>query len=189
MDVKRIMTNRLPNLIVLSQLLLPARTGIHELRAIHAQLINRAGARDSVLVKGLYVLGFTQVEIAFGDTLSYILNRNPGLLTFQKLEFDREALFNTALVQELLENQANRTVNKLARGRIEELFQKLLEYTQISLPNDALVNTLNEFRERRNLILHRAPMPATNGYPQKLFGKRKLRGSPQLQRQQQILMP
>ncbi len=144
------------DLLILEEVLKPTETAIAVLSEIIEEL--KSGSQSAVVLAGLYVLAVSQLEIAITDTIRYILKRNPWKMNFGSLTLGREKLLDTELVRELLELHADDLVQKWTYRHSEDLLldrlYKIADIPERSLESNVVI--IQEFKKRRNEILHRS---------------------------------
>lgn len=112
-------------------------------------------ANDELVIQGLFILLISFFENMMSDALSYFLQQFPEKIPKEKYRIDKKLVIESLYPKNIISNIAEQEISELTYKSIKEFLEKFVDYLALEITfDDKQLNTLNEIKETRNLLLH-----------------------------------
>lgn len=147
------MDKKKPILLFFENLIEPIQTTKVELDVIENEM---ALLSRDFLRKGVFAYIFALFESSLSDCLKRYLSELPSKLPIQDLSMKnrKEDLIKGTFTYKLLESMIDDYIIKISYGTTKTFLAKFCELLSIDNVSNAFSDSLNEKKERRNLLLH-----------------------------------
>lgn len=103
------------------------------------------------VIQGLFVLGISQFEVMITEILINYFKWIPSKLDIKEVKFSKDEFLNDDLVN----LQIDKSINSLSYKKLNEVMEFFFKVLSIDCSyNKQQINSIIEFKETRNLLLH-----------------------------------
>lgn len=145
--------NNLPTLFIVDRLLKPLHLAEERVQTIRNEL---ASVKDGTLAyRGLFVVMVGAFEVMMTDMLKYFYRKFPQKFN-KEVKVDKDSVLEATLALDLIDAAIDKSIVDMSYGRFQEVARQFFQTLEIDKPavEDALISSLLEIRETRNLLLH-----------------------------------
>lgn len=141
-----------PRLLICSKLIQPTINAENKLKEI---LTKVETTTDNLVLQGFFTLSISFYEYMIADILFYYLQSFPEKTSKDNYKIDKSVILDSDYLQNITDSIIEKEIRELTYQSIKYIFDKFVEFLDIDLEfNQDDLNTLNEMKETRNLLLH-----------------------------------
>ena len=173
-DNREFMSKQKPILLFFENLVEPIKNTKAELDLIKNEIDT---LNKEFLRKGVFAYTFALFETSLSDCLKRYLNEIPAKLPMQEISMKnrKNDLVKATFAYKLLESLIDDYIRGISYGKTKDFLDKFCELLSIENVSNAFSDSLNEKKERRNLLLHNS-LIINNSYIEKTGNSRNDRG-------------